>query len=762
MARRKRRPPAQSAPALVRPAAHEMALLLALAALPALFNIQSGASFEPDKAAMLISLALVALFARGWQAWRERGLHRAPIPPAFPLALLAGLALWAALVTLTAADPVTSLWGNYERGYGLLVALAGLVFLASAWEMAATGKAWPLVDAAILGAAIPTVYGYMQMLGLDPVRGAGVSFPLGERAASTLGNPLYLGDYLLLTGVLLLARRLLRPPPSPLARRILEMGLLLIAGLLGLTFSRSAYLGVIVAGLALALFGWNQRRRAGNGGRRARWLLAGALTAAGTMAAGLALMWPRLQHGGTLQQRLLIWRAAIDMLQAQPRAWLLGLGFDNLALGLAPYLPPTLAHFEPDFAFRIPDRAHSLPLELLTMAGMPWLLGWLALAAWLLWRLRRSRDPLAPFLAAGILGRGALLLVSFPTHAPDLVFWAMLGMALALASGKTQRAEAAPPSLAPESWLVLSLAAFGVFGFSLSAAWPGGLLLWLLALAPLAALTLALSPSRAFSPSPSHPLALALLILPAILLNQHIGPPAQLAWLWLLGWLILLAWTSTFAAAGAPALSRFMQLAALILGLTLLLGATVQRPRLGDIAYKAAWLSPDPNQRDLNRHRALTLAPYDHVMAANLAWLEAQRVAADNAWEDEGRLARVNELYQRAMAAQPLAPEPAAGYARWLASLPNAHAHALAAFDQALILSPHDITLMTDRALELAALGRVDEAAAQLRRILQLDPLYGPGYAALARVYRQMGDEEAARAILEEGRAAVPWWKAPD
>ncbi|HEY80166.1 MAG TPA: tetratricopeptide repeat protein [Caldilineae bacterium] len=754
MPRRKRRAPVASTNAFAWPVPEELAPLLAMTVIPALFNIQSGASFEPDKAAMLISLAAAALAARLWRAWRQPQRRAITLPAV----LLAGLALWAILVTLAAIDPVTSLWGNYERGYGLLIVLAGLAFLAIAWEMTRAGKGWWLVDAAILGAAIPVFYGYVQMLGLDPVRGVGISFPLGERAASTLGNPLYLGDYLLLTSILLLARRILRPPDRPAARHALDLALLLAAGLLGLTFSRSAYLGLAASGLTLTLFWWGQRRRMGAAGRMDRWVAGGVLLAVGMGAAAMIALWPRLQHGGTLQQRLLIWRAVIDLMQARPRALLTGLGFDTLPLALAPHLSPTLAHFEPDFAFRIADRAHSLPLELVSTGGLPWLLGWAALAGWLLWRLGRSAHPLAPYLAAAIVGRAALLLVSFPTHAPDLLFWVILGLGLGITSKESSPFPEPPSRLHPETWLLLTLAPFMVFGFSLSASWPGGLLLWLLALAPLIALTLALSPSRPLAPSPLPLLALAFLLLPAILLNQRIGPPAMVAWAWLHAWLLLLVFLPAFMRDSRPAISRVALLAAITLAMAFALTATVQRPRLGDIAYKAAWLSPDANQRELNLRRALRLAPYDHVMAAGMAWIEAQRVAAEDAWGDEARLRRISKLYQEAMAAQPLAPEPAMGYARWLASLPNAHAQALAAFDRALTLSPHDIQALNDRAMRLAALGRTDEALAELQRLLQLDPLYGPTYGHLAQVYRQLGDEEAARAILEQGRAAAPWW----
>jgi Flp pilus assembly protein TadD len=103
-----------------------------------------------------------------------------------------------------------------------------------------------------------------------------------------------------------------------------------------------------------------------------------------------------------------------------------------------------------------------------------------------------------------------------------------------------------------------------------------------------------------------------------------------------------------------------------------------------------------------------------------------------------------------------------AAYARWLARLaatdPDLAAQALATFDHALTLSPNDIQTLNDRAMLLAEMGRSDEAITELQRLLELDPLYGPTYLNLARVYRRMGDEDAARAIIEQGRAHVPWW----
>lgn len=770
MPRRKRRTSslARNAPiSALTPA--RMALLLALTAAPAIFNIQSGTSFEPDKAVVIIALAAVALIDAFWRSWQEM-THRVSRIAHHPWALLlAALAAWAAVITLTSVNPVVSLWGNYERGYGLLTLLAGLTFFVIAREMTRSGQAWLLVDAALLGAVIPLLYGFIQMLTLDPVRGFGVSFPLGERASSTLGNPLYLGDYLLMILLLAGARRVLHPPARSANRRILEIFGLSAAGLLILTFSRSAYLGTLAAAATLLIFlGIQQRSKARQNASSLRsphntgpnsvfgskWLLPAGLIALIIGALTLMLLWPRLQHGGTIQQRLLIWQAVMDLLRSQPRALLMGLGFDTLALRLAPYLSPTLGHFEPDFIFRIPDRAHSLSLDLLTTGGLPWMLGWLALGGMALWHLVHSRHSLAPWLAAIILGRGVLLLVSFPTHIPDILFWSILGASFGL------KTDAAPSGATPVSaaYLPLSIAAFGVFGFSLSAAWPGGLFLWLLSALPLALMLVALSPSRPLVHSLLRPLAFILLILPAILLNQYIGPVAQLAWVWLLLWL---AGMAIFAFAATSDLTvHILQFTA-----TALLLLLITIPRLGDIAYKSALLASDEPHRQRYFARALNLSPHDDVMQAGMAWVLAQQPGASvNAQSPAAR--RITALYESALrpSSHPRPPEIMAAYARWLAQLakdnPEIAPQALKAFDAALTRSPHDIQTLNDRAMLLAGMGRSDEAIAELQRLLTLDPLYGPTYLNLAQVYRQIGDDDAARAAVEQGKQNVPWWDA--
>ncbi|NUQ39745.1 MAG: hypothetical protein HUU23_18540, partial [Caldilineales bacterium] len=355
-----------------------------------------------------------------------------------------------------------------------------------------------------------------------------------------------------------------------------------------------------------------------------------------------------------------------------------------------------------------------------------------------------AAPPLAAFLLAALAGRWLLLGFSFPTHAPDLLFWTLAGLILAQTP-----ATAAP---APVDLPLLHLAgiALALFGFSLSASGGASILLWLAALILLLAAAHVLARNDHEIRRTWHTLILPpLTLLPAIPLNRSAGLSAELAYGWLLLWLAGQAiWLI------APPARRRLTPALLA---TLPVLALLNLPVFGDIAYKTAILSPnDATARSAAMRRAFTLSPHDHVLAAGIVPTENLSLPAD-ATLDPPQARRITGLYDRALAAQPLAPETAAAYAEWLrqraAVDAAAHAPALDMFTRALALSPNDIQTRNRQALLLA-----DQAA--LRALIDLDPLYGPAYLHLATLQQQNGDLAAARSTLQTGIANVPWWDA--
>jgi len=798
------------------------ALLIALVVVPAYFNIQSSTSFEPDKSALLRSLLVIALAAllpdvvqrlrspRSKPNWSGIRL---------PVALLAGVVAAVVLSSLLGVDFVTSFWGNYERGYGLLSVLVGVVVVIVAYRMARSGQQSLLIDAVLLAAAAPAFYALAQVVGYDPVIGQTVSFELGRRASATLGNPLFLANFMLLAIPLGLARIAIGPPLSSRVRALLGAYLVVLVLALIATQSLTALGAGLTAG-AFFMVAYGKRqdrfsfRIAGLG-----ILLSGFLL---LLAAWLApqLLPARLgdifASGGSGGQRLLFWEAILRLLQQEPRWLLTGLGPDALPLKIAPYLSPQVAHFEVDWAFRLPDRAHTLSLDLLSAGGVLalslWLLFWIALVArllpafpnrpgvslailaggtiggaalggfvglaaipigltvgflggvllllWLGSTVSGEGSQLAapaPYLLAALVGHWVYLAFGFATHAPDLLVWVTIGLILGwplVGARKTTRQTKTPPGkTAPTLQFLLAGIAFAAFAFSVSAAWPASLPLWIGASALLLALAFALSPAwdrakwlLAFVPT--------LVLAPALILNRTVGLPAWLAYTWLLLWLLAMVW---LLLPGKARRRKWLPVALLFPVLVAL-----NLPIYGDIAYKSALLNPyDAETRTVFMDRALLLSPYDHVLAAGMAAVE-QQLASPTDGLDSADSQRISALYQHAMSAQPLAPEPVAAYAEWLRQRsqhdPAAAPLAYQVFERTLALSPNDIETRNRLALHRWQSGDVEVAINELETLLLVDPLYGPTYLNLATIQHAQGDVLAAEATLEAGVARVPWW----
>ncbi len=796
-----------------------VALLVAIVSIPAYFNIQSSTSFEPDKGALLRSFAAIALVFLASEAINYLRAGSRPTWSQFslPVKLLAGFVVVILLSTIAGVDFVTSLWGNYERGYGLLSLLAGIIVGSVAYRMARSGQQWLLIDAILLAAVIPMVYGLLQVIGYDPVVGQTVSFTLGQRASSSLGNPLFLADFLLLVIPLGIARLVLGESRSKLFRAGLGVYLGLLVLTLVATKSLTALGASITAGaFLLVAVGRLQHRR---------WFtMTGLLVLAGGFLL-LLLAWliPEtlpwrlgdiFASGGSGGQRLLIWQAVLDLMRNEPRWLFTGLGPDGLALKIAPYLSPEFAHFEVDWFFRLPDRAHTWPLELLSAGGalafILWTLflvavmarlmpdvpnrRWLSILlpvggailgavlgmamvglaaipigltaglfggvlAVLLWSSASPVEKpavapdLSPYLLAALVGHWLFLTFSFSTHAPDLLFWAIVG--LALGGGVTTKASMRPgtkrrqqPERSPH--FVLAGIACATFGFSLSAAWPAVLPLWLACMFILFLLAWGLSPTQRGWMTFFFP---ALALIPALLLNQRMGLPAWLAYTWLLIWLLAMVWLVL------PTKNRRKFMPALIALFPLLL--VLNLPVYGDIAYKSAISQPASEDRIIFMNRALLLSPHDHTLLYGIAYVENYLLAADATLE-QAQSQHLSALYQQAQQAQPLAPEPYAAYADWLrqrgvvdqTAIPLAFEN----FDHALALSPNDIQTRNHLALLRWQSGDSEGASNDFNALLVVDSLYGPTYLNLAQMQRSQGDLDGARATLLAGVAKVPWW----
>lgn len=241
----------------------EAGWLAAVVITPLFFNMYSRRGFDADKTALL--RALVAIMAAAWlirQLDRRRPLRGWRLTPAAGLAL--ALSGGYGLLALTSIAPGVSAAGSYTRlqGADTLTAYA-VLFGLMAHELRTRAQLDRLIDALILTASVVAAYGLIQYAGLDPLW-TGNHF--GERITSTIGNPIYLGAYLLMTLFVTGGKALICWRSDETHRRRRASLYLALAGLQLLSFiatgSRGPFVGLLAGGFfVLCLLAVLQQRR---------------------------------------------------------------------------------------------------------------------------------------------------------------------------------------------------------------------------------------------------------------------------------------------------------------------------------------------------------------------------------------------------------------------------------------------------------------------------------------------------------------------
>lgn len=443
-----------------------------------------GFNHELTRVALLRALTLLMaaahLVALAWapqppdlRRWLRRPLVR-------PTLLIAGTVL---ISTLTSISPLVSLWGSYHRQQGAYLLLCFVTWtLLVATHLRTPAQRRRLITAMVVTGSLVALTPFAEALYKR-------ENPLTERPGGTLGNPIFLGAYLImvipfaLTKVWQCLMASKRPRPSGIApskgilaalarTNIMGWAMALILQLFALliTQSRGPWLGALVgSALFIALMLWHRHRRLVLTG-----LVVVPLLIAGLVAGlnfGLApsaplsqlpyvrrVVVPQEVQSGTLRVRLVLWRAAAGVVTAWPEVGsspdrlhalrlLLGYGPDTAAIVYTAAYPPELAHIEDPSA--IWDRAHNETLDLLTMQG------WLGLAVTVvlgmacarrgltLWRT--AKDPIRRAWAAAPLAALAAHLVeiqfAFSLTAKVMMTWLCVAWLAASPPSRAQQEE---------------------------------------------------------------------------------------------------------------------------------------------------------------------------------------------------------------------------------------------------------------------------------------------------------------------------------
>jgi tetratricopeptide (TPR) repeat protein len=321
-----------------------------------------------------------------------------------PILPVAGAVL---LSTVTSLSPHISLAGSYYRQQGTYLVLCFVLWtLLVATCLRTPAQQRRLTTTITLAGSIVAFTPFIEALRWQ-------ENPLTWRPGGSLGNPIFLGAYLITTIPFTLAQvvsSFCTPNRWRGWRALTSLALALQVFALLVTQSRGPWAGMVV-GLALfvALVLWPAHRRVVLGG-----LAVGAFLVGGLLA-GLKLDVVPVERlsglpyvgrvagaidttRGTARVRVVLWEMARSVVTAWPEVGLepdrlhilrpvVGYGPDTASAIYTAAYPPELAHIEDPGAFW--DRAHNEVLDVLTMRG------WLGLAAWAVLGIACARRGLA-------------------------------------------------------------------------------------------------------------------------------------------------------------------------------------------------------------------------------------------------------------------------------------------------------------------------------------------------------------------------------
>ena len=355
----------------------------------------------------------------------------------FLLAAFIGLSF---LAVFFSADTAMSLWGTPYRAGGFVnllclftsISIAFLVIQKKDWQK--------LLSFHVVIAILVSIVALAQKFGF-----LGYEFfaHFSDRPPSTVGGPIFLAIYLLLSGFPVLGF-VIREKRLPLRIFYLAVLLLFLFTVIH-TETRAVYIGLAL-GLLYFILAYPQQLR---------WLKLSALALAIIGLAGFFVLKANPQlysftSGNGVERiinrvlsisgdpsRISAWKIGLTALKAKP---IFGYGPENFSIGFDRYYDPSLPEIsiDPETKSSWWDRAHNFLLDISVTTGIPSLIVHLLFFAVLFWQLEKTKrlspdDRLATHaLQAGFLSYFIADFFSFDTLSTQIALFFLIAYSLRL------------------------------------------------------------------------------------------------------------------------------------------------------------------------------------------------------------------------------------------------------------------------------------------------------------------------------------------
>ncbi len=362
---------------------------------------------------IVASLLLVSLVASRETNW----IFRLDTLNIAVFALLA----FSLISTLASVHSPTSFFGGYQRYEGWLTLLCLIILFQFARGRSRGERRWAElgITASIV---LVSIYGVMQRFNLDPVTWSEKVKPFGERVFSTIGNPVMLGGFLVLTLPICLGI-IIRE--NKFARILGIVGWVLGLICLYFTESEGAWFGFWIGILTLVLFvGCRPKARF----RWIRWVSVSLFILTCLWVSGLYFTRNPLLFSSTGQIRMEFYKGAARIFLAKP---LFGSGPDTLRLAFPQFKS---LMFAKEWGGRniLPARAHNLFMEVLATYGIFAFFSLMLVislaTAYGYRQIRQDQESVMnPFILSGVIGYLAYLMTGLTEISVSPTWWVLMG-----------------------------------------------------------------------------------------------------------------------------------------------------------------------------------------------------------------------------------------------------------------------------------------------------------------------------------------------